>query len=116
MNLQLLKGQANLSVQQLFEIAHPFGRATRAIYFSEVSYMEAKPQLIPPYFNIAYCFDNYSWLGILLSYIVVCLSICIIYWQKEQTTGKVSDATKIKWFFYNYHYMVSCFVILFQIA
>ncbi len=88
--LQLVYGQADLSVEQVLEIGSLFGQSSRTLYFTELCFIEPKAKLKPTYLNIVNPFDIYSWIGLLVSFTLVCTCHVIIYWFEQEYMSVVS--------------------------
>ncbi len=65
------------------------GKPTQTIFHADIKFVELKAEVKPPYLNIVRSFDLYTWLGIVLSYFLVCLCHHIIMWLGHQETNTV---------------------------
>ncbi len=87
--LQLLNDKSDINAEQLLDIGYLMGQPTKILFYADNKFVELKAQLKPPYLNIVGSFDIYTWLGVIMSYIFVCLCHCIIMWLGNQDANTV---------------------------
>ncbi len=81
--------KVDISAEQLIDIAYLFGKTTQILYHGDINFIEQKAKLKPPYLNVIGSFDMYSWLGLMLSFTLVCVCHQVISYFKKKNLQKV---------------------------
>ncbi len=91
--LQLLRDEADINIEMIANVASNFGKPTQELYYVDLNFMEVKAKLKPAYLNVLNTFDAHTWLGILISFICVCLCHQITLWSIERNITLVRNAS-----------------------